>query len=314
MPTDVTCPSCSRRLRMPDAAVGKTMKCPNCQGMVPVPVGTAATPTQRPKPKPAPAASTTRVPPVKKWRLKMETGEEYGPIPKRELDQWIQEGRLTADCQVLKEGGAQWQWASDVYPSLASPTASPTNANSPAPTTSNQPFDFAATSNPTMSHSSPRRYVRRSPQVDLVVMGFYLFTFLCFLRPLIVMLVTSSMVPDTPEGKAATAFLTVIAFLVGGFISLFYLIPGIGLSKRHQWARIMALIIAALTGLAGLTQSVFSGGQLALKYDYLEYMNAVPMTIIDLIIGLMSFIFAIFCYAILLSKQASKEFKREKPV
>ncbi len=245
----------------------------------------------------------------------METGEEYGPIPKRELDQWHQEGRLTADCQVLKEGAAQWQWASDVYPNLAASDHSPVNSGTAAaPTASNQPFDFTATSNPTTSHSSPRRYVRRSPQVDLVVMGFYLFTFLCFLRPLIVMLVTSSMVPDTPGGKAATAFLTVIAFLVGGFISLFYLIPGIGLSKRHQWARIMALIIAALTGLAGLAQSVFSGGQLALKYDYLEYMNAVPMTVIDLIIGLISFTFAIFCYAILLSKQASKEFKREKPV
>jgi hypothetical protein len=30
----------------------------------------------------------------------------------------LAEGRITAECQLLKEGADQWQWASDIYPQL----------------------------------------------------------------------------------------------------------------------------------------------------------------------------------------------------
>ena len=34
------------------------------------------------------------------------------------MDQLFNDCRITAECQLLKDGGDQWQWASDIYPQL----------------------------------------------------------------------------------------------------------------------------------------------------------------------------------------------------
>jgi hypothetical protein len=62
--------------------------------------------------------------------VKIEDGDTYGPVSKSELDQWVDEGRVTADSQVLREGSDQWQWASDLYPELEE---SPPQPPEPAP-------------------------------------------------------------------------------------------------------------------------------------------------------------------------------------
>jgi TM2 domain-containing membrane protein YozV len=61
------------------------------------------------------------------WYVKTDDGEDYGPVSRRELDQWASEGRLNADCQLLKDGSEQWQWATDLYPAL-DPEAAATSA------------------------------------------------------------------------------------------------------------------------------------------------------------------------------------------
>jgi hypothetical protein len=35
------------------------------------------------------------------------------------MDTWFSEGRVSADCQLLKQGGTQWQWAAELYPALS---------------------------------------------------------------------------------------------------------------------------------------------------------------------------------------------------
>jgi hypothetical protein len=52
------------------------------------------------------------------WHVQTEDGQQYGPISKAELDGWVAEQRVTSQCQLLQQGGAQWQWADEVYPSL----------------------------------------------------------------------------------------------------------------------------------------------------------------------------------------------------
>jgi hypothetical protein len=52
------------------------------------------------------------------WYLKDEEGNHYGPVSRAALDQWLEDGRITADCQLLAVGSQQWQWASDLYPEL----------------------------------------------------------------------------------------------------------------------------------------------------------------------------------------------------
>lgn len=51
-------------------------------------------------------------------------GQQFGPVPRQELDAWLGQGRITAQCQLLLEGSPQWQWASEVYPVLSSQTPS----------------------------------------------------------------------------------------------------------------------------------------------------------------------------------------------
>ncbi len=80
-----------------------------------------------PKPaRPVPATSSqeqTRTADAQKtlsdaWWVKSEGGEHYGPVTKAKLDQWLQEGRISEDWQILQEGASQWRWASDIYPEL----------------------------------------------------------------------------------------------------------------------------------------------------------------------------------------------------
>jgi hypothetical protein len=105
MPIALNCTGCGRPLRLPDSLAGKQAKCPQCRTVFAVPGG-------RPT-----AASTAR---SERWHVHTAEGETFGPVTRHELDQWVSEGRLTADCQVLQEGDQEWRWASEVYPDLGS--------------------------------------------------------------------------------------------------------------------------------------------------------------------------------------------------
>ncbi|MEE8452723.1 MAG: GYF domain-containing protein, partial [Thermoguttaceae bacterium] len=60
--------------------------------------------------------------PVKKvadqWYVQTDDGEQYGPVSRDELHEWIVEGRLDVSCQVLCEGWQQWKWAEEVFDEL----------------------------------------------------------------------------------------------------------------------------------------------------------------------------------------------------
>jgi len=82
-------------------------------GSQPVAAGAKAsgqTATSRPK-------AVKTAPP--QWRVRTADGEEYGPIDREELDAWVAEGRIDAECQVLQDGWQRWQWADEVYEQLA---------------------------------------------------------------------------------------------------------------------------------------------------------------------------------------------------
>ena len=50
--------------------------------------------------------------------MQSDDGKQYGPITRELLHVWYEEGRITADCQLLRKGDGQWQWATDLYPDL----------------------------------------------------------------------------------------------------------------------------------------------------------------------------------------------------
>lgn len=99
----------------------------------------AAAPTPAPapvavKPKPAETPAVTPTPAPDQWFLRGDDGETFGPVDRPTLNAWHDEGRMTADSQLLKQGTEQWQWASDLYPDLDEPAASTpaTSVSTPA--------------------------------------------------------------------------------------------------------------------------------------------------------------------------------------
>lgn len=118
MAIDITCTQCKKLLRLNDKLAGKRIKCPSCQTVLQVPAAASASSPKQP---------------AELWHVKTEDDQYHGPIPKAELDQWAADGRLTLNCQVLRDGADQWQWADELYPPLAG-GAAPTPSAAPTPT------------------------------------------------------------------------------------------------------------------------------------------------------------------------------------
>lgn len=97
MSVEVACPNCTKRLRAPEKQLGKKVKCPHCK-------------------QPFALGSTEQ---GEQWNVQIADGQQFGPVSRAELDTWMAEGRLNAECQVLQEGWDQWQWADQVFPQLA---------------------------------------------------------------------------------------------------------------------------------------------------------------------------------------------------
>jgi len=159
MPITIRCEHCHASFQLADKALekfaGKKVKCPTCKQPILVPgepgSGSAGSsgevvqsgqisavqPTTQQQPpvqdrsaasKPEGATAkpgVTKKQAADKWYLQTEEGDQYGPVTKAELDQWLAEGRIDASCQILCEGWDQWRWAEDVYPQLAGTSASP---------------------------------------------------------------------------------------------------------------------------------------------------------------------------------------------
>lgn len=151
MPIQIKCSTCEKSFKVKDSFAGKKIRCPKCKkGVIQVPAaGSTPAATQQAAPQATPTPTPTPVQPTAaptgaaaindpntQWHLKTEDGEIYGPIPRTELDEWMAEGRVTAECQVIIDGDAQWKWATDLYPQLEQPAA--------GGGASDNPFDFAA--------------------------------------------------------------------------------------------------------------------------------------------------------------------------
>jgi hypothetical protein len=65
------------------------------------------------------------------WYVRPPSGGQYGPAASSVMRGWIQEGRVSTDSLVWREGWRDWQEAGRVFPQLsqgAGPPASPTAA------------------------------------------------------------------------------------------------------------------------------------------------------------------------------------------
>ena len=122
MPIETRCSTCGSCLRVDDRYAGRRARCPVCQSAYVVPQSAPAAPATRESavtPVGASRSLPAQAPPTRLWTMRTPEGQTFGPVGKAELDQWVSEGRLTADCTVRGENGAAWQPASQLYPALA---------------------------------------------------------------------------------------------------------------------------------------------------------------------------------------------------
>jgi hypothetical protein len=95
--------------------------------------------------------------PAAQWYVRHASGQQYGPAPAPTMQKWLAEGRVPGDGMVWREGWADWQVASLIFPQLAARMMSPSRgpmsgpSHSPpgmypapaqAPAAANNPFDF----------------------------------------------------------------------------------------------------------------------------------------------------------------------------
>ncbi len=50
------------------------------------------------------------------WLLELADGTRYGPVNRGELEEWVEENRLTGDSLLSCDAGENWYWACDVFP------------------------------------------------------------------------------------------------------------------------------------------------------------------------------------------------------
>jgi hypothetical protein len=93
-----------------DEHAGRKARCPNCKTVYVVPG----------QPSRSSRADT-------EWLMRTQEGDVYGPVPKRELDQWMAEGRVSESAMLQVTGDTTWMPAAHVYPTLAGagPTVTP---------------------------------------------------------------------------------------------------------------------------------------------------------------------------------------------
>jgi hypothetical protein len=122
MPIEVRCAGCGRQLRVADEHAGKSLRCPSCNHISQAPA--AADPALHETQAHAPT-----------WHMRTPEGQTYGPVDERELDRWIAEGRLAADCQLATSPTGPWQPAAAKFSRLQSVAPlSPASQSPPAPT------------------------------------------------------------------------------------------------------------------------------------------------------------------------------------
>ena len=129
MPIETPCAGCGRKLRAPDESAGKNARCPVCGHITRLPsLGESAA---------APAPQSAAAPASSSWYMRTPEGQTYGPTTRSELDRWLAEGRVTADCQLREGEGGNWNPADAVFPAikpLSLPQAAPSqNWQQPAP-------------------------------------------------------------------------------------------------------------------------------------------------------------------------------------
>ncbi|MCH5375810.1 MAG: GYF domain-containing protein [Planctomycetes bacterium] len=57
----------------------------------------------------------TTLPPEERWYMKTPERQVFGPVAQEELHRWLNEGRISADCQLRSEKQPEWRPADEYF-------------------------------------------------------------------------------------------------------------------------------------------------------------------------------------------------------
>jgi hypothetical protein len=90
-----------------DEDAGKQARCPMCNTIYVVPGGETAETEP-----PAPQSSDP-------WYMKTPEGQVYGPVNRAELERWLAEGRISAECELRTRENQEWRPADEYFGALS---------------------------------------------------------------------------------------------------------------------------------------------------------------------------------------------------
>jgi len=120
MAIETKCPGCERTLRVGDENAGKQARCPMCNTIYVVPGGDTT--------KPPPSASGTGDP----WYMKTPEGQVFGPVNRAELERWLADGRISAECELRTRENQEWHPADEYFGVLSTSHQSATGQQTAA--------------------------------------------------------------------------------------------------------------------------------------------------------------------------------------
>ncbi len=101
MAIETKCPTCERTLRVGDEHAGKQARCPMCNTIYVVPGGAAT--------------QLSVAEQSDSWYLRTPEGQNYGPVSQAELEGWLAEGRISAECELRTGESQAWQPADEYF-------------------------------------------------------------------------------------------------------------------------------------------------------------------------------------------------------
>lgn len=171
MAIETNCPGCNKLLRVADDYAGKQARCPVCNTIYTIPSPGASQAVEAEVATESTGASATD----ESWFMKTPEGRVYGPVAKLELDRWLTEGRITAECELRCGEGGTWQSADQTYGALRPIRLQPTTAS---------PFQPVAAGPSPASGFAPsshhgRQFLASHRGVLILVLGILAWFFTC---------------------------------------------------------------------------------------------------------------------------------------
>ena len=122
---EVNCVRCNTKLVIDDSMQGQDVRCPKCEFVfVANPAVKTASGTGGEHVSVTDVEPTDSEPVIPNdpspecWFLRIPEGNEFGPVDRATLDNWVREGRISHDCELRDAGTDVWNAATVEYPVL----------------------------------------------------------------------------------------------------------------------------------------------------------------------------------------------------